>query len=167
MRIITYQTEGGEIDSSYGEILQRILDSSDAEIELKFESAGHKLEDLFNSWDGKSNLIYELIDLFPDSTNIRILISTTSTSKFANYCKSELGHAAWGCCLGGFVAVEYSPDARLTTQLHESLHLFGVEECYDESTLKPLESCTNDRCLMRYGVRSNSVCSSVCSQLRS
>jgi hypothetical protein len=123
---------------------------------------------IFEGWNGSDDLALTLATHCGDTTNIRFLISESGSNRFRSYCLSQAPRALWGCCLTGFIAVEYAPEnARLVTLLHESLHLFDVDECYDEVTHKKKDTCTGSTCLMQYGVVSTDACSNAISQIRS
>lgn len=167
MKIITYQTEAGSISPDWNFSLNEILASAGIK-SVQIEPASNGLREALDHWNGLEDLLHILNDHEPDTTNIRLFISASNDSKYREYCLRQLGHAAWGCCLSETIAIEYAPaNARLTTQLHETLHLFGVGECYDERTQTPLASCQHQNCIMRYGVVSTQVCSNVIAQLKS
>lgn len=166
MKIITYETIEGVIEPEWHRLISSFLGQAGL-MDLEISPASHELKDLLINWNGKDDLLWVFACHVGDTTHTRLFISSPNQKKYKNYCKYQVGHAEWGCCLGGTVALDYSPAKyRLTNQLHEALHLFGVDDCYDQSTQKPLDSCKEPDCLMRYGVQSTKICSSVLSQLR-
>ena len=65
------------------------------------------------------------------------------------------------------ISIDHAPsEARLINQVHETLHLFGVDDCYDEKSKDPKDTCNNKLCLMRYGNNEREICDSVRQQLR-
>jgi len=98
----------------------------------------------------------------------RLFISAASVDKYKNYCLAQAAHAMWGCCINETIAIDYSePKSRLVNQLHETLHLLGVDDCYDpEDNCDPKSSCNDSKCVMRYGSSSAGVCSSVIEQIQ-
>jgi hypothetical protein len=65
------------------------------------------------------------------------------------------------------ISIDYAPSrARLINQVHETLHLFGVDDCYDTESKDPKDTCNNKLCLMRYGNNEREICDSVRQQLR-
>ncbi len=168
MKIITHEINTGGIDEKYKENLFNILELAGQSKTIEFESASGELANLLNNWNGSDSLEFALAELFKDTSKIRLLISEGGTEKFKSYCLSKAPHAEWGCCLSGFIGVEYAPEPnRLVTQLHETLHLLGVDECYHENTLEPKAECLENKCLMRHGVVSTMACPYALSQIQS
>lgn len=166
MLILTYETIPGRISEDYRNALSQVLSASGSDHTVEFREADEELAGKLEGWKETESLLSLFAEYAEDTTNTRLLIAAPNQGKFKNHCLSEASHAQWGCCLSETIAVEYSPDENaLETQLHESLHLFGVDECYEESTLQPKPSCLNTRCVMRYGVQSTEVCQSVQQQL--
>ena len=65
------------------------------------------------------------------------------------------------------ISIDHAPsEARLINQVHETLHLFDVDDCYDEESKDPKDTCNNKLCLMRYGNNEREICDSVRQQLR-
>lgn len=164
MKIQTY----GPVSGLFEPQLSKWLLKAEATIPLKVCSAGPSLQAMLDAWDGQADLLRLVACQFGDTTATRLLISASDNHSFKAWCENLLGHARWGCCLSETIAIEYAPRGyALSTQLHEGLHLFGVDECYNEanpSQAKP--ACDNERCLMRYGSSHLEVCSSVLEQLR-
>jgi hypothetical protein len=167
MKIFTFESGDGRLASGLNSHLSRLLAKATPPISISVERADSGLAAVLMSWNGIDNLELRLVDHFQDTSNIRVLVSASDCERFRSYCLTKASQAKWGCCLIGLVAVEYAPaPAQLATQLHESLHLFKVDECYDEHSLEPKPECTNRKCLMRYGIISTEVCSSVIKQIQ-
>jgi hypothetical protein len=169
MKVITYEQEKSIISERFYSEINQILKMALPNYVLSFIKADENFKQSLEAWDGKSCLISLTMNHYRDTTAIRFLFSASESSKFKKYCIAEAGHAAWGCCLSKTIAVSYAPKQNeLVTQVHESLHLFGVEECYEEyiQGFPPKNSCNNEQCVMRYGSNSIEVCESVLEQLR-
>ncbi len=167
MLIVTYETIQGRISNEYRKLLRDIIYTPEGKQTLTFQKASNKLRNKLNNWTGDQCLMSLVSECYEDTTNIRFLISAPNESKFKNYCKKIIGHAGWGCCIGEAIAIEYSPtNSGIETLLHESLHLFGVNDCYHEDNLLPKSTCTNPHCLMRYGNTTTEVCRSVKEQIQ-
>lgn len=163
MKIFTYESSTNLISKSYATSLKSILKTAVPNISINIQPADSNLSSILNNWNGHDDL---LTDYFESTTDTRILLCTTKNSKYYNWCIQQLMHAKWGCSISEFLAIEYAPEPnKLTTQLHESLHLFGVDDCYKENNQSPKTSCLNESCFMRYGNNSKTVCDSVLTQL--
>jgi len=146
--------------------LKFLLKQAGADVDVTFGQPGIELENYLRSWDGQGDLLGQLTEYIPDTSATRLLLCVPQDHPFMRWCKTKANHADWGCCISEFIAVEYAPSKnRLVTQLHESLHLFGVDECYDEYSLQPKNTCDLTECLMRYGSHSPAACTSVLQQL--
>ncbi len=66
------------------------------------------------------------------------------------------------------ISFDYAPeDSRLMNQLHETLHLFGVDDCYEDRAGYPAKvTCSNSLCFMRYGNNTSQVCAHVREQIK-
>jgi hypothetical protein len=66
------------------------------------------------------------------------------------------------------ISFDYAPeDSRLMNQLHETLHLFGVDDCYEDRAGHPAKvTCSNSLCFMRYGNNTSQVCAHVRRQIK-
>lgn len=99
-----------------------------------------------------------------DTTYWRLLLLVDADS---DYSKWGLGR---GYCWGysdGLISVDYSPPVSSSAnQLHEILHLLGVQDCYDEKTQKVLTQCRNNDCVMRYGNSSMGFCEAARKELK-
>ena len=95
------------------------------------------------------------------------MISSTVNTKYGKYCIDQISHAEYGCS-EGIISIDFSPEyMRLANQLHESLHFFNVDDCYEsEYPHNPKYTCDNKSRVMRYGVDSLKVCGHVLSKLR-
>lgn len=168
MKIYTYETTKGLISKKLGDSLRSVFDKAGINYKIKIVAVNSSLKNKLDKWNGARDLNIMLLDeLGYDSSGYRVLIATDIGSRFYNWCKEQCGHAEWGCS-NSLVSVDYSPEeCRLSSQLHECLHFFCVDDCYDEKTLQPKSTCSTSKCVMRYGVVSLDVCSSVLSQIRS
>jgi len=167
MKIITYESVKSSISPAWESTLRDVLARADFRGDLLIEGASEELINILDRWDGVESIegaFYEYIDGTP---GVGLFIPRAGQQLKA-YCHKSLPIAKYGCCLAGSViAVEYAPQSHvLSTQLHESLHLFGVGECYDPVTLKRIPACDNEKCVMGYGVNSTEVCNHVLRQLR-
>jgi hypothetical protein len=162
MKLITL----GQVHQDFEESLQGILRRSKRNSPLTLEAAQGELGDFLSSWDGRGDFLCGVVAFLPDTLSTRLLLSVSADSAITRWCKEQVPHAEWGCCVSNAVAVEYAPDSHcLVTQLHEALHLFGVDDCYDAASLDPRNTCSLATCLMRYGVQSKEVCNDVYAQL--
>src|SRR5690606_14515587 len=113
--------------------------------------------------------LYLETENYPDTTNIRVLISLIpEDSRVEIYRKTFPSHAEWGGS-NGFYAISYAPiECTLSTLIHESLHFFDVDDCYaaDRPGFPPKDTCDNSNCLMRYGNNTSIVCETVLNQIR-
>lgn len=148
--------------------LREILEMTGCELFLDITDVSSWVGDIIDSWDGVSciqTLLYEkssdigqhdLKFFFPEAE-----------IKLKNYFVCNIPHARWGAAYPQFLAAEYAPsERRLSTQLHETLHLFGVDDCYCSITHQSKSSCKDQDCLMRYGISSTLVCDDVLEQIR-
>ncbi len=163
MKIVTF----GKIHSDFEKSLREILQRANCHEPVWLEPVDCDLEKFLSDWTGQGDLLYEVTKFVPDTTSTRLLLTVPWTSAVGFSCRREEPTAEWGCCISEAIAVEYAPPGyRLATQLHEALHLFGIDECYDPASLKPVSTCSLASCLMRYGAQSTEVCPYVNLQLR-
>jgi hypothetical protein len=163
MKLITF----GRVHAEFEESLRAVLHHANSSERLWLEASEGALRKFLASWHGQGHFLCDLLEFVPDITSTRLLLSVRVSSAIGSWCRQQLPHAEWGCCISETVAVEYAPDGyRLVTQLHEALHLLGVDECYDPASLGPKDTCSLATCLMRYGVQSTEVCRNVYAQLR-
>lgn len=135
--------------------------------DVQFSKASDKLASALNKWDTRTDLNSTASEAL-NYEDCRILIVCENGSKFYHWCIAQCSHAKWGCS-NEYISVDYSPNGKsLYNQLHECLHFLGVVDCYEESFLEhqPKQSCDNGKCVMRYGVSSTEVCSSVQAQIQ-
>jgi hypothetical protein len=169
MVIITCESIEAKFSNLFYEAIGKICQLANIS-PIIFESASVNFKQTVDAWSGEEELLWLVAEAIGDTSNTRVVISVSPREeKFKNHCMQEAGHAAWGCCLGGVVAVNYAPQQHaLVTQVHESLHLLGVEDCYEEhiSGFPSKSLCTNEQCVMRYGSNSTEVCESVLEQIR-
>ena len=76
-----------------------------------------------------------------------LLIFCHSSSHLAKMCEVENPLAQWGA---NYHNVSFVYHKTLVNSLHEALHFFGCEDCYD-SRCATLATCDYPRCIMRYG----------------
>jgi hypothetical protein len=165
MIINIFEKNTGSVHELWERSLRNILRLASSDINLEIRLAPEEFQSAINQWEN-SGEIFAISG--PEFFNKEQRLFIPGASEFyKQHCLNEAPHALYGCCLWGkYIAVEYAPDEhKLSTQLHESLHLFGVDECYDPHTLKPVDECVSGKCVMRYGVSSTEVCSHVLSQL--
>ena len=156
----------GPIAPAFRQYLGEILQAAGAAWELRVAPLPRDLVAILSEWDAGHLEIFVWDRMNPrHRRDSRILLSTGEDPRFRAWCLTECSSAHWGCS-GGFIAVDFAPTKhRLENQLHEVLHVFGAEDCYDRVTLEPLPSCTDTRCNMRYENPSTVVCSTVLEQL--
>lgn len=170
MKLFFYEADENTLASEWAVELRRILSKAGLGA-VDIAPVDEELAVAFNQWDGKTD-INSLVYHYVDDHNLDyiplVLVTSNEGSKYHAYSKQEVGVADWGCWLAGPISVAYStPSASLATQLHETLHLFNVDDCYDkDNQCLPKAQCADENCVMRYGKVSNQVCSSVLAQLR-
>ena len=160
MIIQIFEKNKGSVHVRWESSLRGVLGKSTADLDLEVIQAPQELQKSLLNWEltGDISLINKP-EYFNDEKRLFI---PGAIGFYKQQCLKEAPHAHHGCCLWGeYIAVEY----KLSTQLHECLHLFRVNECYNPQTREPIPECTNDQCVMRYGVISTEVCSHVLEQL--
>ncbi|WP_296697980.1 hypothetical protein [Thiocapsa sp. UBA6158] len=163
MNIIAY----GNPHPEFQDHLNSLLNQAGRASEVCVEEMDPEFTALLCAWDGASDLMDHLFPLLHDTSNTRLLLSVPDQQKYKAYCKKLTGIAEWGCCLSETIAIEFAPASRrLLVQLHETLHLFGIDDCYQPASQFPKESCDLPTCLMRYETPSSHVCKNVLRQLR-
>jgi hypothetical protein len=151
--------------------LMNLLQKYSIEIELRFESFPSKLAELFE----KAHPGTDLQDLFSDdmlllseycTNDRRLLASVDPEHPFAISFKQQHQGAVWGGSSSHY-ALDYSPvESRLLNQVHESLHLLSVADCYTRDNPAVVKrTCNNPSCLMRYGNLTRELCDGVVCQL--
>lgn len=169
MKLYYYQADDNSLSPEWSRNIRRILSNTDFD-KVDILPAGKDIVSIFDGWNGVNdiNSLYQNFFLNRGLTSIpRLLVTSTNQIKYKKYCEKLVGHAEWGCYLGGAISFDYSPcDMKLTNQIHETLHLFGVADCYGANLL-PNTSCNRKSCLMRYGVNSKILCNHAVSQLTS
>lgn len=168
MKIITYETEPSLLRHELASDLERILHLANCDTQICIEPASEAIVDSLESWDGSPDSTARIFEMHGLEGEARVLVATTEYSRLFAIGKTALPHAHWGASFDSFISLDYAPDdARRFTQVHESLHFFGVNDCYNESPgFPPKSTCDNERCVMRYGNVSVDVCSEVLRQLR-
>lgn len=94
----------------------------------------------------------EIADTFASEEGVvqSLLIYCRPDSHIAQAARRKESVAKWGATCGSFSAV-YPPKGQLKTKFtiwHEALHLLGLDECYDENTLR--RNCKRETCVMQY-----------------
>lgn len=166
MKILTYEYEKNAKSTDWEPSLRRVLEQGGYQGGLSIEKPNDELLTKIRDWDGTEPIELIFNAYMGGSPDIALFISSAN-QLLEDHCRSAAPKALYGCCLpGNLVAVEYAPkNSVLSTQLHETLHLFGVGECYDPDTLERIPECDNENCVMGYGVNSTEVCSHVLGQI--
>ena len=158
----------GEIHTRFVPALLRILDLASHKPIVQIHTSAPEIEAALNAWDGTTSPEYALVEKIPDTTYTRVLWAPQNDQMITMLKRYAPDHAHWGCNYGVILAVEFaSHEAALVTQLHETLHCLGVEECYDLRTQQSLSTCDSIECVMRYGSYRLGACSTVLTQIRS
>lgn len=168
MKIFTYETESGLIRNELHADLARILRDAGRKDSIFLEPACDDLIASLGVWDGSIFSTVEIFESYGLNGAARILVATPRGSRFHAIGLNECAHADWGTSFEAFISLDYSPDdARRYNQLHECLHFFGVDDCYEEKNqYPPKSSCDSEACVMRFGNCSVGVCSQVLLQLK-
>jgi len=167
MKIFTYETRKGLITDNLAYNIQKVFKKAGISYDINVESVNNRLKNKLDQWDVSINLDWLLLtELSNENANFRVIIATDTDSTFYKWCKSQCLHAKWGCA-NKLYAIDYAPvKKRESSQLHECLHLFDVDDCYDEKTLNPKPKCNNEDCVMRYGNDKLDICSNVTAQIK-
>lgn len=167
MKIFTYEVRKGLITDNLANNIQTVFKKAGINYNIETEPVDNNLKIKLDKWNDSTDLYsLLLIELSNKDANFRVLIATDKNSQFYKWCKSKCPQAEWGCS-NKLYAIDYAPmKMRESSQLHECLHLFQVDDCYDEKTLKPKSNCKNENCVMRYGNDKLDVCSNVLAQLK-
>jgi hypothetical protein len=167
MNVYTYETSPGLINSHFKDDIESVLKEARAFTKIKIEPAPKELRMKLAEYDGSLDLSYVIAMHFDlDTIDKRVFIATEGDTSFKRWCIHQCGHAYWGCSTE-IVAVDYSPKERKRgVQLHEFLHLLGVDDCYEEKSQLPKLTCTSSNCIMRYQPNVIEVCSHVVRQLQ-
>jgi len=179
MEILIYQHNSNLSFDDYQSALTGLISESCPNLVVDFQPVDLALGDFLEGWlTGQhdedpfyhfENIAYGTSNAPPQSRLLTDIgeVTLTMKDKLKNYAK--LSHAGWGFCSNDFLAFNYAPpEFRIRNLVHESLHLFSVNDCYDKD-LKSKSSCDNPKCIMRYGQSAVSIeiCSSVKNQLKS
>ena len=170
MIIYTHEIGNGHIDTKLNTALKNCMISAKVKINFEIKCVPRMLRLVLEKWTLDQDIDNLVLQLEPFANIIsenRVLIATDNNSSFAKWCKSQNPKAFWGCNLE-FISIDYAPrENRLFSQLHESLHLFGVDDCYEATTeCRPKKNCDNSDCVMRYGATSEKICKRVGSELK-
>jgi len=79
-------------------------------------------------------------------THMRLLVYCHKDSQVSKGALREKPSALWGATCSPLAAV-YEPNNKFAIW-HEALHLLGLDECYDENTLR--RKCKCKTCVMQY-----------------
>jgi len=88
--------------------------------------------------------------IFKEGVPPKLLVYCRPDSYIARAALREKPSAKWGANCGSFSAA-YPPKDQLKSKFtiwHETLHLLGLDECYDENTL--IRKCKCKTCVMQY-----------------
>ena len=169
MKIAVCETSDRDVHPEWEWRLRKILEQGGYDGVLEINAADSWVSQCLNEYDGNSCLQGHINDArMSKAQSQHRLFYPGLNPDFRHFFKKHLLHAKYGMAFPGFFAVEYAPPGdQLSTQLHETLHLFEVDECYDPDTKAAKPSCTNPECLMLYGKPTTVVCDNVLEQLRS
>lgn len=165
MNIFIHECEGASIHHHFVQVLLGLLPEP-LRSHCNFPKLPPQFATALDSIDPETD-IYDLLFQYlgEDSSNYRVLVATLPDSALAKWCMRQASHAKWGCSIL-VLSVDYSPNSnKLGVQLHEALHLFGVDDCYSVETFQPKETCDDPACIMRYTVPSLKICNGVKKQL--
>jgi hypothetical protein len=171
MTIYTYEMDNGHIETKLEQVLQNCMIFAGVTINLKIKSVPKMLGETIQKWTKDQDLVKLVSDnLKDDYFRDRVLIATDKESLLSQFCREKLPHAEWGYSYQGYVSIDYAPQKfRLFSQLHECLHFFGVDDCYEAGTghePKAKANCDTADCVMRYGSKSVKICRRVVSELK-
>ena len=177
MEILIYQHNSNLSFDDYQSALTGLISESCPNLVVDFQPVDLALADFLEGWltgQHDEDPVTHFVDLILGSSwkvpEKRLLVDVSSaTSALKDKIKSWGRNpvADWGFSLPPIV-FNYAPlEFRTRNLVHESLHCFQVDDCYDEF-LKSKSSCDNTNCIMRYGQSAVSIeiCSSVESQLK-
>ena len=96
-------------------------------------------------------IFFELLNHYP------LLVYCRKDSKVAEAAIKENERAIWGLCKDDYsVSAVYQPENKYILW-HETLHLFGVDDCYDLQKPNAGTTCGLDNCLMQYAPQKDTV----------
>jgi|GEM_PF-2035525 hypothetical protein len=178
MKIVTYQYNSNRSLDTYQTVFAELIAQRAAHFPIEFEAADSTVANFLDGWlEGRHDQdpLFHLFEssMGPNGEDLatRYIIDIDGVSsdlKFKLKEYANLPHAEWVFCHSSFLAINYAPSSsRILNLVHESLHLFGVDDCYDELSLQPKSICNNSSCVMRYGQKlvSLEICDSVREQL--
>jgi hypothetical protein len=188
MEILIYQHNSNLSFDDYQSALKGLISESCPNLTVNFQPVDLALDKFLRGWlskgltelllsneDTKDPFLHfwglvDVDDTLPQKKRLLVDIGKTTTfdiNTLTNYAK--VSHARWGFSRSALFAVNYAPPKyRIRNLVHESLHLFDVDDCYHENTGKPVSSCDNPKCIMRYAQSAVSIeiCSCVKNQLK-
>ncbi|MBL6736478.1 MAG: hypothetical protein ISP76_05225 [Burkholderiales bacterium] len=178
MKIVIYQQMSDRGFDMYQTVFAELVAQCGSHFPIEFEAADSTEANFLDGWlEGRHDedpLLYLFeSSLGPNGEDLATRyvididgVSSDLKNKFKEY--ANLPHAEWGFCHSSFLVVNYAPhSSSILNLVHESLHLFGVGDCYDELSLQPKSNCNNSNCVMRYGQKpvSLEICDSVREQV--
>ena len=169
MKIAVCETSDRGVHPEWEWRLRKILEQGGYDGVLEINAADSWVSQCLNDYDGNLDLQFHILSAAMDKAQSQHrLFYPGLNPDFRHFFKKYVPHAKYGMAFQGYIAVEYAPpDHQLSTQLHETLHLFDVDDCYDPDTRAAKPNCTNPKCLMLYGISTTVVCDNVLEQLRS
>ena len=132
--------------------------TDEPELEKKVDERLNRLSDqsyTFSKCDADIGDLFLKFDLITETCTAKLLVYCSSDSRIALAAKSEAARMkkpppCWGATCGSFSAA-YPPKDQLISKFtiwHEALHLLGIDDCYDENTLR--RNCKCETCVMQY-----------------
>ena len=169
MKIAVCETSDRGVHPEWEWRLRKILEQGGYDGVLEINAADSWVSQCLNDYDGNLDLQFHILSAAMDKAQSQHrLFYPGLNPDFRHFFKKYVPHAKYGMAFPEHIAVEYAPpDHQLSTQLHETLHLFDVDDCYDPDTRAAKPNCTNPKCLMLYGISTTVVCDNVLEQLRS
>ena len=173
MEILVYQHDSNLSLDDYQSAITGLISESCPNLAVDFQPVGLALGEFLEGWlawqhdeDPYWYFLDSILGLPETWPEKRLLVdASNATGALKDKIKSLGGNSAanWGF-YRDIIAWNYAPlEWRVRNLVHESLHCFGVDDCYDED-LKPKSSCDNAKCVMRYG--QNAVCIEICSSVK-
>jgi len=80
----------------------------------------------------------------------RAIIVTDLNHPFAELTKKALPLAEWGSAWVGMFGLVYQSPITKPVVWHETLHVLGAEDCYDQSFPAKSPTCEHPNCIMQY-----------------
>lgn len=116
-----------------------------------------KTENILRKHQRDLLVYYREISKFPSSIKpFPLLIYCVNDSPTAQTAKKQNRLAKWGLTLPGCISIVYSMNNKYILW-HEAIHLFGVDDCYDENNPDGPLRCELKNCLMQYAPTEHTV----------